>query len=314
MNTTSDQSEVDAFEQIQWFHQIQLPDGRTTPGHAAMRYREFGLLDLDFQGKRVLDIGCVDGGYSFFAEERGAVEVVSVDINDDQFGPDKRPGTDWSRGYLYCHKARESKNRYLFPFSVYDLRPELLGTFDIVLCPGVLYHLAHPTLALERINRVLKPGGLLMMETEYSRWNSFFAHELRHNPGHIPMVTTEMSAGKGALLARMARLLVTHPIAFLDTAFGVLSSGMIRVLLPWVYKHPARYRGDDSNYWVLDRKSLIRSIDFAGYKINKIYAVRECRLAFHCEKVAEPDDVFGADARFQKPQERRTNVSEWEFC
>ena len=35
-----------------------------------------------------------------------------------------------------------------------DLSPERVGTFDVVLFLGVLYHLPHPLLALERVAAV----------------------------------------------------------------------------------------------------------------------------------------------------------------
>jgi tRNA (mo5U34)-methyltransferase len=47
-----------------------------------------------------------------------------------------------------------SRPRYLAPvevkdIDVYDVSPETVGTFDIVLFTGVLYHSRHPLLALE---------------------------------------------------------------------------------------------------------------------------------------------------------------------
>jgi tRNA (mo5U34)-methyltransferase len=44
-----------------------------------------------------------------------------------------------------------------------DLSPERLGTFDVVLFLGVLYHLPNPLLALERVASVTKH--LLIVET-----------------------------------------------------------------------------------------------------------------------------------------------------
>jgi tRNA (mo5U34)-methyltransferase len=44
-----------------------------------------------------------------------------------------------------------------------DLSPERTGTFDVVLFLGVLYHLRHPLLALERVASVTR--GLLLVET-----------------------------------------------------------------------------------------------------------------------------------------------------
>jgi Protein of unknown function (DUF1698) len=44
-----------------------------------------------------------------------------------------------------------------------DLSPDEIGTFDVVLFLGVLYHLRHPLLALERVAAVV--GELLVVET-----------------------------------------------------------------------------------------------------------------------------------------------------
>ena len=44
-----------------------------------------------------------------------------------------------------------------------DLSPERVGTFDVVLFLGVLYHLPHPLLALERVASVTRD--LLILET-----------------------------------------------------------------------------------------------------------------------------------------------------
>ena len=46
---------------------------------------------------------------------------------------------------------------------VLDLNPETVGTFDLVLFLGVLYHLRHPLLALERVLSVT--GKQLILET-----------------------------------------------------------------------------------------------------------------------------------------------------
>ena len=48
---------------------------------------------------------------------------------------------------------------------VLDLSPEKVGgTFDIVMCFGVLYHMRHPLLSLERVASVC--GEMLMLNTQ----------------------------------------------------------------------------------------------------------------------------------------------------
>ena len=121
------------------YHSIELPDGSVLPGlqpveHLRWRLDLFGLPE-DLRGKRVLDVGAWDGWFSFECERRGA-EVVAVDcIALDTF-----------------HEAKEligSKVEYL-TLDVNELSARRLGTFDIVLFFGVLYHLRHPLLGLEK--------------------------------------------------------------------------------------------------------------------------------------------------------------------
>jgi tRNA (mo5U34)-methyltransferase len=121
------------------YHSIDLPDGSLLPGlqsleHLRWRLDLFGLSQ-DLRGKRVLDVGAWDGWFSFECERRGA-EVVAVDcVALDTF-----------------NEAKEligSKVEYL-TLDVNELSARRLGTFDIVLFFGVLYHLRHPLLGLEK--------------------------------------------------------------------------------------------------------------------------------------------------------------------
>src|SRR5580658_7027398 len=121
------------------YHSIELPDGSVLPGlqpieHLRWRLDLFGLPQ-DLRGRRVLDVGAWDGWFSFECERRGA-EVVAVDcIALDTF-----------------HEAKEllgSRVEYL-TLDVNELSARRLGRFDIVLFFGVLYHLRHPLLGLEK--------------------------------------------------------------------------------------------------------------------------------------------------------------------
>ena len=123
-----------------WWHSIELADGIVTPGINSLerlraKYRSFGLPD-NLSGRRVLDVGCWDGFHSFEAEQHGAA-VVSIDC----FRPEN---------YFTAHVALHSRAQF-HEMSVYELDRKQLGTFEVVLFLGVLYHLRHPLLGLERI-------------------------------------------------------------------------------------------------------------------------------------------------------------------
>jgi len=128
-----------------WWHSFELPDGSAIHGVSdlgaqKMRIAQFPIPD-DLTGRRVLDIGTWDGWFSFEMERRGA-EVVAIDRFDNP----------------RFHEIRErlgSRVEYR-RLDVYDVSPRTVGRFDIVLFMGVLYHLRHPLLALERVCSVTR--------------------------------------------------------------------------------------------------------------------------------------------------------------
>ena len=136
-----------------WFHRMELPGGLITPGWSdpnADKLPYFGLPEI-MTGMRVLDIGHAEGFFSFEAERRGAAEVIGI----ENYPP-------MVRKFEICRAALDSHARSYLS-SVYDLKPQTFGTFDLVMFFGVLYHLRHPLLALEKIHSVCT--GTLLMQT-----------------------------------------------------------------------------------------------------------------------------------------------------
>jgi tRNA (mo5U34)-methyltransferase len=145
-------------DSLEWFHTIDLGHGVVTPGRdcSAARLAHIGLPE-DLTGKTVLDVGAWDGFFSFEAERRGAARVLAVDSfswGGDGWGT--RAGFDLARNVLRSKVECRSVD-------VLDLSPESVGAFDVVLFLGVLYHMRHPLLALERVASVT--GELLVLET-----------------------------------------------------------------------------------------------------------------------------------------------------
>lgn len=136
-----------------WYHKIELPGNIFTPGWAPIN-REAYKIPVDLTGKRVLDVGAWDGFWSFEALKRGAKEVVAIDDFSDFLGSlDNADRKAWENFDL-CKNALgytdEQCKRY--DMSVYDITEELLGKFDVVFFFGVLYHLRHPLLALDKLS------------------------------------------------------------------------------------------------------------------------------------------------------------------
>jgi tRNA (mo5U34)-methyltransferase len=143
---------------IRWYHTIDLGGGVITKGIDDSAYRLARLgLPSSLAGKSVLDIGAWDGFFSFEAERRGAARVVASDYYSWHGG-----GWGSKRGFELARRALGSKVEDV-DIDVMDLSPERVGTFDVVFFFGVLYHLRHPLLALERVASVAR--ALLIVET-----------------------------------------------------------------------------------------------------------------------------------------------------
>ena len=95
-----------------------------------------------------------DGAQSFAAEQLGASEVVGID-NDLSNGL-----TD----FLIPFKRSKVK---AYQRNLNDLSREQFGEFDLVVFAGVLYHLRYPIWGLRRIADVLKPSGVLIIESAF---------------------------------------------------------------------------------------------------------------------------------------------------
>ncbi len=155
MPSTALQSRVKA---VRWYHTIDLGGGVVTPGVDDSPQRLARIeLPRSLNGLSVLDIGAWDGFFSFECERRGASRVVAADYYSWH-------GSGWGtkEGFTLAREVLGSKVEDI-DIDVMDLSPERVGSFDLVLFLGVLYHLRHPFLALERVGSVVRDR--LILET-----------------------------------------------------------------------------------------------------------------------------------------------------
>jgi tRNA (mo5U34)-methyltransferase len=166
------------FEGIQWHQSWDLFEGVRLPGRNSVEELcEHIQLPSDLRGKRVLDIGAWHGAFSFECERRGASEVIAFSLEN--------PATS---GFDSLKSVLDSKVKYVTG-SVYNLQDYELGTFDIVLFLGVLYHLRYPLLAVDRLREACK--GQLLIEThiideftEEPIWRFYPGAELANDPSN----------------------------------------------------------------------------------------------------------------------------------
>lgn len=199
---------VRRIKEREWFHTIDLGDGLVTRGHAPSAIISQAFPDVG--GKSVLDIGAWDGKYSFEAERAGASRVVALDhyvwrldalarqayyekcesegvlpdpdMVDRGFLVDSLPGKE---GFDLAHEYLDSKvEAVVDDFTTMDL--EKLGTFDVVLYFGVLYHMVDPINSLKRVRRVtdelavIETAAVLVPGYEQASLAGFFAGNELH--------------------------------------------------------------------------------------------------------------------------------------
>lgn len=128
----------------EWFQNLDLDGVPTAPDHflgdyPMVKWRQFAhRLPADLRGRTVLDVGCNAGFYAIEMKRRGADRVVGVDA-DPRYLAQARLAAE------VCGVEIELRE-----LSVYDIAA-LGERFDLVLFLGVLYHLRHPLLALDRL-------------------------------------------------------------------------------------------------------------------------------------------------------------------
>jgi tRNA (mo5U34)-methyltransferase len=171
-----------------WYHTIDLPGGVTTPGWFDLRPMLERMPWPDVRGKRCIDVGTYDGCLAFELERRGAAEVIATDIADHELwdwppslrarGPETLAalaGPEKGRGFSVAQRALGSKvHRELI--NVYDISPERLGRFDVVMCGSLTLHLRDPLRALAAMHSICAGT---MLSSEVIRIDPFMARSRR---------------------------------------------------------------------------------------------------------------------------------------
>ncbi|MCB9769689.1 MAG: methyltransferase domain-containing protein [Candidatus Omnitrophica bacterium] len=136
------------------------------------------LLPEDLSGKRLLDAGSGTGWFSKRATERGA-RVTSIDIGHQLL---KKVGEK-------CQTDRAAND---------ICRTGLASeSFDFIVSSEVIEHVPEPRLSITELNRLLKPGGVIVLSTPNKVWH--FAITLANKMGARPYEGYENWVGYGEL-------------------------------------------------------------------------------------------------------------------
>lgn len=111
----------------------------------------------DFQGKKVLDLGCGYGWHCIYAKEQGAENVIGVDLSEKMI-----------------NKAKENSKHlvieyYQLPIEDIEFEEE---QFDIVFSSLTFHYIEDLNVLFRKINRFLKKGGSFVFSIEHPVFTS----------------------------------------------------------------------------------------------------------------------------------------------
>jgi 2-polyprenyl-3-methyl-5-hydroxy-6-metoxy-1,4-benzoquinol methylase len=109
-----------------------------------MRFKKADRLRKHLKkGAKVLDIGCGDGSFLNYLNNKKQFEINGIEL----------PGKSAERA-----KEVSNLNLYLGTFEEIDFKD---ASFDLITIIHVIEHLQFPVIALEKIKKLLKPKGIL---------------------------------------------------------------------------------------------------------------------------------------------------------
>lgn len=205
-----------------WFHDLELGGVRTAPDHPLgdFLYELWATVEsafpADLSGRTVLDVGCNAGFYSFRLAERGA-EVTGVDHNG-----------------RYLEQARFAAEVLGHDVEFVELEAYDVGqlgrAFDYVVFMGVLYHLRHPLLALDRLAPLVRERMVFQSLVRGPEWRGGPANE------NYPITETELFEEPG---------------------------------FPGMYFIEHEYAEDPTNWWIPNEAGLAAMLRSAGFRIEE---------------------------------------------
>ena len=227
---------MDEVKALTWVHTIDLGNGIVTPGRWPPNSLILKAFDqIDFAGKRVLDIGCWDGLWSFEAEKRRAAEIYAT----DDISQRDLHGT---QTFTLAKDILQSNVHY-FPQTPIERVPGLDVKFDIVLFLGVYYHLRDPLRALAILRSVLNDGGLIVIEGPvfYNRRKSFarfLYNEIWHDdPSNwwIPTIKCLEEWVESSFFRKKSIYLYTNKVTDIRMGWAAYAAKhLIGTVVPWL--------------------------------------------------------------------------------
>jgi len=143
-----------------------------------------------FRGKKVLDAGCGNGRFAYYASKYGA-DVWAIDLGS---------------AVEVAHRNTAPLNAQVVQADLHN-PPFALESFDFIYSIGVLHHLPEPEVAFRNLLRFLKPGGEVQIYLYWKPEKRPLKALLLSGVAGARQVTTRLPHGAVHFLAYPAALL-----------------------------------------------------------------------------------------------------------
>jgi len=134
-------------------------DGVSTGSEDTYMHSDWGVTQLNsifpLKGKTVLELGSLEAAHTKMLHDFGAGQITSIEGKLENF--------------LKCCVIKNVFDLKNAKFHLGDLRHANLGelgSFDVCLCSGILYHLPEPQYLIDRISRV---APRLLINTQFAK-------------------------------------------------------------------------------------------------------------------------------------------------
>lgn len=143
-----------------WQSKLEI-NGHIYGGDADYATQRISILNVpqlyehvDFKGKSVLELGCLEGGNTIILSKLGASSITAIEGRVES--------------YIKCCVIKNLvglENAHFFLDDVRNISVQKYGRFDISLVAGILYHLNDPHILMKKLSEVTDT---LVISTHYA--------------------------------------------------------------------------------------------------------------------------------------------------
>jgi ubiquinone/menaquinone biosynthesis C-methylase UbiE len=204
-------------------------------------------VKFKFYDKKVLEIGCGQGGISTYFSVAGAKEVIGIDLNTYHLNIANK----------FKQKIEKDLNRQnelnlkFLEMNAYDMKFEP-GSFDVIIADNVFEHFMDTKLVLEQSFKLLKSGGVLVVPN----FNSIYSKYGLHLKNGIKMPWANLIFSEKTICEAMQMLAKKDP-SILKAYPGLINN-------PKKVKDLREY-GDLNS---MTHKRFVREVKESGFKLD----------------------------------------------